>query len=418
MATAIQLKDAIDRFVGTTEPNANALVNGGDTETVLINEVEVPTFSKAIKDFQDSGAVAIADIQEEFDDYLASLPVSNYAAETAPGVNDDSTQGYSVGSKWFDTVAKEAYVCADASVGAAVWLNATLTPEELGGAAFLNTGYEIGDVFAWEDDGAATPYLNATNGIIRALSIVPNHIADSLGQYVFDINSRVLKDGGSFDSIDLQNRQGVDSAATVAVDWETRRLRDAAGQTSVIWDARQLIDPSDSFSTLDWASCILNDSLGAGSIQWNSRQLLSPDGFSPAFDWSGLPSFPVGAAMGGSLAMGAQNIEAVGEIYGAYCHFDSIANQTGTGAPSFPQGANFSSTLNMGGSDLVNAASIAAAYMFYLPIPVAGLPTIEGAFSYVNDALAPVNGMAVAGGGSGKCLVCYNGTDSIVIAIL
>jgi hypothetical protein len=45
-------------------------------------------------------------------------------ATAAPTVTDDAaTRGVSVGSLWIDTVAPAAYVCADASTGAAVWLD-------------------------------------------------------------------------------------------------------------------------------------------------------------------------------------------------------------------------------------------------------------------------------------------------------
>lgn len=45
----------------------------------------------------------------------------NVAATAAPTANNDDTDGYSVGSVWIDTANDEIYVCADASVGAAVW---------------------------------------------------------------------------------------------------------------------------------------------------------------------------------------------------------------------------------------------------------------------------------------------------------
>lgn len=45
----------------------------------------------------------------------------NLAATTAPGVSDDSTAGYAVGSSWFNLTADKAYVCLDATAGAAVW---------------------------------------------------------------------------------------------------------------------------------------------------------------------------------------------------------------------------------------------------------------------------------------------------------
>jgi len=45
---------------------------------------------------------------------------------SAPGVGDDSTQGFVVGSQWVDTSAapRRIYLCTDATAGAAVWVSA------------------------------------------------------------------------------------------------------------------------------------------------------------------------------------------------------------------------------------------------------------------------------------------------------
>lgn len=48
----------------------------------------------------------------------------NMAATTAPAITDDSASDYAVGSRWIDTTNDRAYVCVDASAGAAVWLPA------------------------------------------------------------------------------------------------------------------------------------------------------------------------------------------------------------------------------------------------------------------------------------------------------
>ena len=49
----------------------------------------------------------------------------NLAATAAPGTGNDGTQGYAVGSDWFDVTNDDAYVCLDASTGAAVWKKTT-----------------------------------------------------------------------------------------------------------------------------------------------------------------------------------------------------------------------------------------------------------------------------------------------------
>lgn len=60
---------------------------------------------------------------------------NKYDATGAPGVNDDVTQGYAIGSLWYDAVAQDWYRCVDATEGAAVWSNTTLELGELGSAA-------------------------------------------------------------------------------------------------------------------------------------------------------------------------------------------------------------------------------------------------------------------------------------------
>jgi len=49
----------------------------------------------------------------------------NFTAAAAPTANDDSGDGYSVGSRWFDVSGDKEYVCLDATVGAAVWTETT-----------------------------------------------------------------------------------------------------------------------------------------------------------------------------------------------------------------------------------------------------------------------------------------------------
>lgn len=52
-------------------------------------------------------------------------PRNNYTATGAPGVGDDSADGYGVGSMWIDVSADDAYVCLDGTGGAAVWKKTT-----------------------------------------------------------------------------------------------------------------------------------------------------------------------------------------------------------------------------------------------------------------------------------------------------
>lgn len=55
---------------------------------------------------------------------LDSIPQAyqdNMAASGAPTASNDSSQGYSIGSRWTDTTNAQEYFCIDATAGAAVW---------------------------------------------------------------------------------------------------------------------------------------------------------------------------------------------------------------------------------------------------------------------------------------------------------
>lgn len=64
-----------------------------------------------------------------------NLVQNNYAATTAPGVGDDSDDGYSIGSQWYDGTNDNMYHCLDATVGAAVWVQGDIVAADLGSAA-------------------------------------------------------------------------------------------------------------------------------------------------------------------------------------------------------------------------------------------------------------------------------------------
>lgn len=102
---------------------------------------------------------------------------TNFTATTNPGVNDDTTSDYSVGSKWLNTSTNVAYECVDATNGAAVW-SATSgglsdlvddTTPQLGGNLDLNSN-TVGDATAADltklnSVTATATELNYTDGV-------------------------------------------------------------------------------------------------------------------------------------------------------------------------------------------------------------------------------------------------------------
>jgi hypothetical protein len=50
---------------------------------------------------------------------------ANFSATAIPAVGNDNTEGYSPGSIWVDVNNDKAYICVDASTGAAIWIEIT-----------------------------------------------------------------------------------------------------------------------------------------------------------------------------------------------------------------------------------------------------------------------------------------------------
>lgn len=61
---------------------------------------------------------------EKIQTYETGL-LNNHSATGAPTINDDSGDGYSVGSIWVNVTLDDAYICCDATAGAAVWKKIT-----------------------------------------------------------------------------------------------------------------------------------------------------------------------------------------------------------------------------------------------------------------------------------------------------
>jgi len=83
---------------------------------------------------------------DELDARYEPVLQHNDSATTDPDANDDSNTGYSVRSNWINTNTGEVFRCIDATPGAAVWAKTTLTRDELGSAATVDTGTSAGQV--------------------------------------------------------------------------------------------------------------------------------------------------------------------------------------------------------------------------------------------------------------------------------
>ena len=97
-------------------------------------------------------AADIAVINSDLDTIDAAIAKCNYAATAAPTANDDSGDGYSIGSVWFDTTNNNIYIAKAVTVGAAIW-NKTGVKNTVSAASNpsvtddIAAGYAIGSIW-------------------------------------------------------------------------------------------------------------------------------------------------------------------------------------------------------------------------------------------------------------------------------
>ena len=139
--------DVIDGSVLPTAPNIAVIGTGEDAETILYGTKATNQLTSVTRGYQgvakawDSGETIARMFTEK--DY-ANLKANIEAHETditeiekvvprkiktdataAPAVTNDTTEGYAVNSLWIDVTNDKAYICVDATDGAAVWVEIT-----------------------------------------------------------------------------------------------------------------------------------------------------------------------------------------------------------------------------------------------------------------------------------------------------
>lgn len=140
----------VSQVVGISDPQmltaktinamANNITNIGNNQLATgINVTKLANGSVANAQFQHLANVN-SDIQgqlnlkaghththgvDEITGFTTKVPKINFEAIEAPSAVNDSTQGYSVGSRWMDIVNSEEYVCLSSTVGQAIWENTT-----------------------------------------------------------------------------------------------------------------------------------------------------------------------------------------------------------------------------------------------------------------------------------------------------
>lgn len=187
---AYVLQEGIAEYNAVTEYHQNSLVKEtgtvkiykSKTNTNIGNALTNPTHWQLVVNFD------------------SVQPLDNYTATVNPTVNDDSADGYSQGSTWFNTVSGDLFICVSATVGAAIWIDTGVSIADLGSAAFLDAGSAIGDV-------------------VQVVNVSGNP-----GLPVLDGRNLTNLPASKFLIIEDQKASGTDGGTFTSGGWQTRTL--------------------------------------------------------------------------------------------------------------------------------------------------------------------------------------------------
>lgn len=124
-------------------------------------------------------------------------PKNNFNATTAPGVSDDASAGYSVGSAWIDTVTDSVYHCADATIGAANWVTATSSGAAWGTiTGTLSAQTDLSNALAAKAPLASPTFTGTVTAPATTTTYAINAVNPGLQQFTVTGNARNSLAGG------------------------------------------------------------------------------------------------------------------------------------------------------------------------------------------------------------------------------
>lgn len=94
-----------------------------------------------------------------------------------------------------------------------------------------------------------------------------------------------LFDTNGNQTVDLNNRQLIDTNQFVSLNWDSKNLFNDLGSRTLDWAGTVVYDVGGT-NSLNWTTRNLIDNANSSSINWNTRQLIISDGSTVSIDWN------------------------------------------------------------------------------------------------------------------------------------
>lgn len=192
----------------------------------------------------------------QIDAVVAQYHLNKYDGTGAPRATDDSTKGYSVGSRWYDATHTEWYICTSAVENTATWELTTLDTGDLGSAA-------VADIVNDLTTGGTTDALSAEMG---------KNLAEVIGTYEGEetIATDLAKVYGDVETAEtglLARAAALEAVApTTGAPKTTQVAAKATYDTDKITFTADAVGADGNNITVE-ASCRLSATLGSGTTE-------------------------------------------------------------------------------------------------------------------------------------------------------
>lgn len=193
---ASSAEDAATSEGNAADSEATALSYKNAAELAKSAAEDAQGYAEAAQSAAEDAQSAAEDAQDAAEAAANSISKFNKTATVAPTTGDDSNDGYDVNSIWVDVTHDQAYICLDATVGAAVW-------RRIGGG-------NGGSALNWRFDYGPSPIENAYANYVPTLDFPYDAVSGVTCLLTvpsdYALGAQILLKGGVFGCAAITNK--------------------------------------------------------------------------------------------------------------------------------------------------------------------------------------------------------------------